>query len=311
MSIVERAIRKLQSQPSAAPATPAPRTQATERPLRVEPVPSQDSPASSARTAAPRVYAKTIRLEKDSLRAAGFLPPEHQERLSSSQYRQIKRPLIANAVGANAIPKGHLIMVASAVPGEGKTFTAVNLALSIALEKDFSVLLVDCDAPKPHISKVFGLAEQPGLLDALQDESLDVESLIVGTNIERFAVLPAGRRTETATELIASARMQQIVASLADGGDGNRIVVLDSPPLLLTSESRVLAGIVGQVVLVVQAGATPQQAVLNALSHIPEGISTGLVLNQSDVERGADYYYGYGAAPRQEEARSGDFKKTG
>jgi exopolysaccharide/PEP-CTERM locus tyrosine autokinase len=309
MSIVERAIRKLQSQSGAA--APVARTPVTERQSRVEPLQSHGAPVSSTRTADARVYAKTVRLEKDALRAAGFLAPEHQERLISSQYRQIKRPLIANAIGVNAVSNGHLIMVASAVPGEGKTFTAVNLALSIALEKDFSVLLVDADVPKPHISKVFGLAGQPGLLDALQDTSLDVESLIVGTNIERLAVLPAGRGSETATELIASARMQQIVASLADSDAGNRIVVFDSPPLLLTSESRVLAGIVGQVVLVVQAGVTPQQSVLNALSHVPEGISTGLVLNQSEVERGADYYYGYGAASQPEEARAGDFKRSG
>lgn len=310
MSIVERAIRKLQSQSGAPATTPVAPTRATERQSRVEPL-QPHAPVASARTAETRVYGKTVRLEKDALRAAGFLAPEHQERLISSQYRQIKRPIIANAVGPTAISNGRVIMVASAMPGEGKTFTSVNLALSIALEKDFSVLLVDADVPKPHISKVFGLSDQPGLIDALQDESLDVESLIVGTNIERLTVLPAGRRSETATELIASARMRQIVASLAEGDDGNRIVVFDSPPLLLTSESRVLAGIVGQVILVVQADATPQQAVLNALSHVPEGISTGLVLNQSEVERGADYYYGYGAASQSEEARPGDFKRSG
>lgn len=308
MSIVERAIKKLQSQPGTA--APAARTPAVERPSRVEPVQTHAAPAPTPRSPE-RTYGRTIRLEKDALRAAGFLAPEHQERLISSQYRQIKRPLIANAVGPNAIPNGQLIMVASAVPGEGKTFTAVNLALSLAMEKDLNVLLVDADVPKPHISKTFGLSEQPGLLDALQNEALDVESLVVGTNVERLTVLPAGRRSEMATELIASARMQQIVAHLAESHFGNRIVVFDSPPLLLTSESRVLAGVVGQVVLVVQAGVTPQQAVLNALSHVPEGISTGLVLNQSEVERGGDYYYGYGAAAQSEEARPGDFKKTG
>lgn len=308
MSIVERAIRKLQSQPGAAPAAPATRTAATDRPSRVEPVQSHAAPAPAAR-AETRVYGTTVRLDKDALRAQGILPPESQERLISSQYRQIKRPLMANAIGAHAVPDGHLLMVASAVPGEGKTFTAVNLALSLAMEKDTTVLLVDGDVPKPHISKVFGLLDKPGLIDALLDESVDVESLVVGTNIERLELLPAGRRSETATELFTSARMQQIIARLTASDAGNRIVVFDSPPLLLTSESRALANVVGQVVLVVQAGVTPQQAALDALSHIPEGKSIGLVLNQSELDQGAEYYHAYGY--HADERRPADSTKTG
>jgi exopolysaccharide/PEP-CTERM locus tyrosine autokinase len=186
-------------------------------------------------------------------------------------------------------------MVASAVPGEGKTFTSVNLAMSLAAERDLSVLLVDADVAKPHISSVLGLGKEPGLLDCIQNESLDVESLIVETDVERLSVLPAGPVTEAATELLASARMADIVRALGRA-DPNRIVVFDSPPLLLTSESRVLSTIVGQIVLVVTAGETPQQAVLGALSHIGEGKTIGLVLNQSVGDTGAQYQYpGYGS----------------
>jgi exopolysaccharide/PEP-CTERM locus tyrosine autokinase len=225
-----------------------------------------------------------------------LLPPEHQERALSDQYRQIKRPLIANATGRGGtekLPRGQLIMVASAMPGEGKTFTSMNLALSLALEKDLSVLLIDADAPKPHLDRALGIAGEPGLLELLRDESLDPESLIIPTDVPTLAMLPIGTGSETTTELLASHRMEEIMAQLASN-DPMRIVVIDSPPLLLTSESRVLAEAAGQVVLVVRAGVTPQQAVLDAISHLGEGKSIGLLLNQSTDIAPAGYYYGYG-----------------
>lgn len=303
MSIVERAIRKLQSQPGASPKpagdaarAPSPGGAGFAPVLQPTAAPSDAPPRT-------RTYSKTVRLEKNALRGCGLLPPANQERLIANQYREIKRPLIANAVGKNAqsVPGGHLIMVASAMPGEGKTFTSVNLALSMAREKDLEVLLIDADVAKPQISNLFGLGKDNGLLDCLQDESLDLNSLIVGTDIERLAILPAGRRTEAATELLASERMQEITKQIADGGH-NRIAVFDSPPLLLTSESRVLAGIVGQVVLVVRAGVTPQQAVADAVALVGDDKSIGLVLNQSDAEDGGRYY-GYGDYGSPDEAR--------
>lgn len=298
MSIVERAMQKLQSRSTrpAAAATvqrdvehghPAPISPTV--PLRAP----EQTPAPAATGPVPWSTKQTIRFNRELLRAQGILPPEHQERLIANQYRQIKRPLIANAMGKNvpAISNGNLIMVASALPGEGKTFTSVNLAISLSTERDFAVLLVDADVAKPHISNVFGLADNPGLLDYLQDESLDVESLIVGTEIERLAILPAGRPRDAATELLASSRMAAAVRALSKGGR-NRIIVFDSPPLVLTNESRIITSLVGQVVLVVRAGITPQQVVLDAINHIEAGKSVGLVLNQSEVEEGP-HYYGY------------------
>lgn len=298
MSIVERAIQKMQARTSDAKAPartpPAPGAPA-ERVNVVTP-----APLPAVARPAPRVVnrsGKKISFNRDALRADGILPPEHQERLIANQYRQIKRPLIDNAIGRNnaAVPDGHLIMVASAVPGEGKTFTSVNLAMSLAAERDLSVLLVDADVAKPHISSIFGLGREPGLLDCLLNEALDVESLIVETDVDRLSILPAGPVTENATELLASSRMATIVRALGSA-DPNRIVVFDSPPLLLTSESRVLSSIVGQIVLVVTAGETPQQTVMGAISHIAEGKSIGIVLNQSVGESSAQYHYpGYGS----------------
>jgi protein-tyrosine kinase len=237
---------------------------------------------------------KLITVNPDALRRAGLMPPQGNERRLASEYRQIKRPLIAAAMGKGTprLPGGHLIMVASALPGEGKTFTSLNLAMSIALEKDLTVLLVDADVAKPHISRTFGVADEPGLLEVLREPSRDINSVVIPTSIRGLSILPAGRHSETATELLASARMEKVMANLAQG-HANRIVLLDSPPLLLTSESRVLAAVAGQVVIVVRAQSTLRQAVSEALACIGEGKSVGLILNQSETTP-ANVYYGYG-----------------
>jgi protein-tyrosine kinase len=243
-----------------------------------------------------KIPERIIEIDQVALRTAGLLPPEHQERQIAQQYRQIKRPLIANAFGlgdAERIPGGHVIMMASAMPGEGKTFTSINLAFSMALERDISVLLVDADVAKPHISRLFGLDAEPGLLDLLQDESISVESLILPTNVPRLSVLPAGRRSNEATELLASARMKDVMVEIARN-DPTRITLLDSPPLLLTTESQALAQVAGQIVVVVRAGMTPQSVVTDALSYLGEQKFTALILNQSVETTSSGYYYGYG-----------------
>ena len=244
---------------------------------------------------------RVVKVDRVALQAAGLLSPPKQERLTANQFRKIKRPVIANAVGKGSttpVPNGHLVMLTSALPGEGKTFSSVNLAFSLAKEKDLEVLLIDADVAKPNVSNVFGIKDEPGLLDALADRSLDVESLILRTDIERLSVLSAGRcESDTATELLASSRMEEVVARIA-ACHPRRIVVLDSPPLLLTNESQVLATLVGQIVLVVRAGFTPKPAVLEAVALISQDVPVGLVLNQSRTGAKGSYYgygsYGYG-----------------
>jgi protein-tyrosine kinase len=237
-----------------------------------------------------------ILIDKARLQAAGLLPPADETWQIAEQYRQIKRPLIAAAAGGSAqLPNGHVIMIASALPGEGKTFTAVNLAFSMAREKDINVLLVDGDAPKPEISKVFGVSECVGLFDLLQDETPDLESAVLSTDVPGLSLLPAGRRrSEHATELLASERMRALVARLRDR-DARRIVLVDSPPLLLTTESRALAAVAGQVVLIVRAAHTAHQTVLDALAYL-EGRAVALVLNQNMQMAQGYYHYAYGEA---------------
>jgi protein-tyrosine kinase len=239
---------------------------------------------------------KRLIVDINALRAGGRIAQETQGRRFAAQYRQIKRPLIDAALSGKAGSANRarqLIMVTSALPGDGKTFTSINLALSMARERDVSVLLVDADVQKADISGVFGLKSSPGLLDALVDATIDVESLIRRTNLPGLGLLPSGTPVEGVTELLSSKRMQYIASSLV-ARHPRRIVLLDSPPLLITTEARVLSKIAGQVVLVICAGKTPRDAVQDAVKLFDEHQAVGLVLNQTPAGLTKGYYgYGY------------------
>lgn len=237
---------------------------------------------------------RVVEFDFDALRSAGLLAPVGDEQALAAEYRDIKRPLVAHALGKRATktPEGHLVMVTSALPGEGKTFSCINLSLSMAREADTSVILVDADLAKPHITRLFGMEHELGLLDLLDGTVSDAESVILDTNIPGLRLLPAGAQRPNATELLASNRMEKIVSALGSG-NRHRIILFDSPPLLLTSEAKVLASLVGQIALIVKAGETPQQAVLEAIHALPEEKATNLVLNQARPG-GRGGYYGYG-----------------
>jgi exopolysaccharide/PEP-CTERM locus tyrosine autokinase len=244
---------------------------------------------------------KVVVVSPSALRARGLHPyPEHERRMAA-EYRQIKRPLMAIAKGraAPTPANARVIMIASALPGEGKSFTSINLALSIALEKDTSVLLLDGDFAKAQVSRAFELETEPGLMDLLVDESRGSASAILPTTVKGLSLLPAGRDLATATELLGSTRMEQLIDDLLRS-DPARIVLFDSPPLLLTTESRALSGIAGQIVVVVRAEQTTHKTVQDALACIGDGKRVGLVLNH--CEAGSNpFYYGYGeyGAPAQ------------
>jgi len=238
--------------------------------------------------------AKQITVDNADLRARGYFPELDTDRQFADQYRRIKRPLIDKALsGSAAVAEPRVIMVTSALPGDGKTFTSINLALSMALERDVTVLLIDSDVAKRHISDIFGLGEHAGLLDALVDENLDVESLIVPTTTRGLSILPAGRRVAGTAELLSSNRMRKIVTSLCTRNP-RRILLLDSSPLLVTNEGRALVKIAGQVVLVVRAGVTPRQAVQAAVGLFDPQQAGGVVLNEVQASS-KEGYYGYGS----------------
>jgi len=232
---------------------------------------------------------KRIAIDPQGLRNAGYLPDAGLERRFADHYRQIKRSLIDKAFSGSADMR--LILVSSALPGDGKTFTCINLALSMARERDTSVLLVDADAPKARISEVFGMRGERGLLDALLDESLDVESLIVQTNVRGLEILPAGKFVESAHELLASARMDQIAAYLS-ARNARGLVLFDATPLLVSSEARALLRVPGQIALVARVGVTPRQAALEAAAYVHKGKLQGVILNDATYTK-AGGYYGY------------------
>lgn len=235
--------------------------------------------------------AKFMALDLARVRAAGYLPEETVSRQFADYYRNIKRPLIERALSRDSASEMRLILITSSTPGDGKTFTSINLALSMARERDISVLLVDADTPKSNVSRVFGIQEERGLIDVLLDESLDPESVIIRSDIRGLDILSAGKPVEHATELLASTRMMGVAAQLAR--NPRRIVLFDSPPVLGSSEARALLRIPGQVVLVVRADATPTRALMDAIAQIDEGKLQGLVLNHAKTTWGGGYYYGY------------------
>ncbi len=235
-----------------------------------------------------------IEFDFAALAAAGIVTPHAPRTQMADQYRVIKRPLISNAMGKGAAPLAHgnLIMITSALAGEGKSFTSVNLAMSIAAELDTTVMLVDADVARPSVLRMLGLPDSPGLLDLLEGRA-DMAGVLLRTNVDKLTLLPSGTPHPRATELLASDSMRQLLDDMATRYP-DRIIIFDSPPLLLTTESRVLATHMGQVVVVVQADKTLQADVQHALSTIESCPVRMMLLNQTRSDSHGGYGYGYG-----------------
>ena len=240
---------------------------------------------------------KEVRLDLGGLAANGFVSSQAARSQLADEFRVIKRPLLANVQGKSAAPveRANLIMVTSALPGEGKTFTAINLALSIAMELDNTVLLVDADVARPAILSRLGLPDSPGLLDLLVKRDLDPADVLLKTSVEKLTLLPAGKPQSRATELLASDAMGRLVDELA-GRYPDRILIFDTPPLLPSTESRVLATHMGQVVVVVESERTQQASLTQALAAIESCPVVMTLLNKAQRSEVGSYYgyYGYG-----------------
>jgi protein-tyrosine kinase len=255
-------------------------------------VPVIESSATSKSTRAGETLKPlALNLDDNALDRLGLLPPADQRARLAAQYRSVKRQLI-NTIRTSRSQHDRMIVVTSALAGEGKTFTSINLALSLARERDYSVLLIDGDVVKPTVSRLLGVDKLPGLLDAVRSESTDVEELLVKTTLRGFGVLSAGSSSGDTTEELASASMARVCARLL--AQPSRIVVVDSPPLLLTTEAQAIAQHMGQVIVVVDAHGTPQRAVLDAIDALGERRGVQLVLNRATRSTLQTYYYGYG-----------------
>ena len=323
MSIIEKAVSKLdqaketgaaraavaaeeaQVQVNAAPAVPLAAAEAVRaaEPVSVaEPVVSvaatpaeSKAPGADAGNDIHRAPVKRVEIDLGRLGANNMVSGDGGRNPVAEEFRAIKRPLIGNAFSKDGRPvnRNNLIMVTSALPGEGKTFTAINLAISIAMELDHTVLLVDADVARPSVLRTLGLKSQAGLMDILLDQKLDVADVLLKTNIDTLSILPAGKSHRHATELLASQTMSSLLDEIASRYP-DRIVIFDSPPLLLTTEARVLASQMGQIVVVVEAETTTMNAVKSALSQLEACSNVNLVYNKAKSFPGQEnygYYY--------------------
>jgi protein-tyrosine kinase len=233
-------------------------------------------------------------IDWEKLAESGFVTPGDSNTQTIEEYRNIKRPLVSNAFGESSvgIDRANLILITSSVPGEGKTFTAINLALSIANERDKKVLLIDADVARPSISKTLGIQSSPGLIEYLEGQDVEFSDIVLKTNMPGLRIIPAGKQHKHSTELLSSNRMVVLAQQLSNRYP-DRIVIFDSPPLLAATQGQVLAGLVGQVVLVIEAETTPQSMVMESVNKLTSCDVVLTVLNKSKSSSDASYY-GYG-----------------
>jgi protein-tyrosine kinase len=260
---------------------------------RVPPVAKGDQVAQPADETLKVRRSRQIDLDLKRLSEQGFLVSRHERNLLDDEFRIIKRPLLKNVAGDSAAPieRSNLIMVTSALPGEGKTFTAINLALSMAMELDHTVLLVDSDVIRPSVLNRLNLPAARGLMDVLTGKEKDLADVMLKTNIPKFTILPAGTYTPQSTELLASAAMEDLLTELAELYS-DRIVIFDAPPLLPSTESQVLATHMGQILVVVEADRTKRNLVADAFAKLESCPVVMTVLNKSSVKSN-ESPYGY------------------
>jgi protein-tyrosine kinase len=250
-------------------------------------------------TPVPGVERRKSTLDHKSLKEEGFIQPGAAPSMLSEEFRVIKRQLMLSAFGgrnARALERGRAILMCSAQPNEGKTFCSVNLALSLATEKDVEILLIDADVAKPEVLSTLGMDGGPGLMDALVDPSIDIESLVIETSIPQLTVLPAGRQSNNDTEMLAAARTQVVIDKML-AANPHRVIIIDTAPLLAASPASVLAHLVGQVVMVVRADKTGESELRDALSMLDGPAQVQLLLNGVSYAGNTQKfgsYYGYG-----------------
>lgn len=303
MSTIEKAAKRLEelrragieipvSGQTSTDATPA---NAAESLLIRTPAATGSAQASSELKTAPSARGepngKEVSIDLTRLAASGIVTPNSARSQIADEFRVVKRPLLDNIRSADSKSGANLVMVTSALPGEGKTFVAINLAMSIAMELDKTVLLVDADVARPSLLSTLGLPPSPGLMDLLTEESVGFSNVLLRSNVEKLTLLPAGSPQSRSTELLASQSMATLVQELSNRYS-DRVIVFDAPPLLPTTESRVLASHMGQIVVVVGADSTTQGTLRQALSTVQACPVVMTLLNKA-VRSEVGSYYGY------------------
>ena len=279
LDLIERAVREIDARPAPDGELSAPSG------ARGAAQTAPGSPGAAARTS------RSVSIDLERLRRQGIVTPDDGARTPIGEsLRRVKRHILMSAANAKAGSLANLVLVTSALAQEGKTFCAINLAISIALEMDHKVLLVDADVAKPSVPRALGIKAEKGLMDVLLDRRLDLAEVLCRTNIDKLTFLSAGTPHRRATELLASDAMGSLLRELA-ARYRDRIVIFDSPPLLAASEAGVLTSQMGQIVMVVEAGRTSEAVLNHALSLVESG-NVGMLLNKGE-DTGLGYGYGY------------------
>jgi receptor protein-tyrosine kinase len=244
---------------------------------------------------AQRPHARRFDIDFTRLAERGLLTPDMPQSRIANEFRVAKRPLLNNCIGKSAVPveNARRIMITSALPGEGKSYVSLNLAMSIAMERDSTVLLIEGDPTRPSLASLMGMPPQKGLIDLLVNPGLDVGDVLIRTNLGRLSFIPAGTRHHHSTELLASKAMENLVNEVASRYE-DRILIFDSPPILAAPEPRVLARYMGQIVFVIEAERTSQSVVLEALDAL-EACPVVMTLLNKTTSQEAGYYYYYGS----------------
>ncbi|HEV2864895.1 MAG TPA: exopolysaccharide biosynthesis protein [Allosphingosinicella sp.] len=268
-----------------------------------EPAPAPARAAEPARVGAKRAPAPVSRhgvaaIDRTKLAEAGFVVPDAPVTGLAEEFRLIKRQLLASIERRMSLPedKRRSVLISSAQSGEGKSFCAINMALSLAGERDVEVLLVDADFSKPDVLSTLGIEGGPGLVDALADPSSDPEAFVIRTDVPGLAILPAGAKANNVPELLASGRTRDVLARLV-AADPRRIILFDSPPALMASPASVLAGHVGQVLVIVRADKTTEADLRETMGLLSGCDQVGLILNAAGIGvtgRKFGSYDGYG-----------------
>ncbi|MGB1262253.1 MAG: XrtA-associated tyrosine autokinase [Cognaticolwellia sp.] len=279
MSIIEKALAKQQKKN-------------TESSVDVDPTPVQAEKKSTRTHDEKNILA----IDKVGLAERGYLIDTGSRKSIKDEFRQIKRKLLNNAFGTGAkmLERSNLIMVSSPKPNEGKTFVAINLALSIALEQDKTVLLVDADVLRPSVIRELGVEQHSGIIEYLLGKTQQVSEIIYNTDIDKLKIIPAGKPHHLSNELLASEKMAILAGELANRYP-DRIVIFDCPPLIGVTETLVLANLVGQALIVVEESKSSIADIKSATEHLNEDLALGLVLNKAIRSHKDLYgYYGYG-----------------
>jgi len=248
----------------------------------------QDKPAQAERVNKP------VTIDLNKLGRLGFLTADCKNQSLFEQFRRIKMPILSAAFRTDTGRERNknILMVTSAMSGEGKTYNAINLSFSITLEYNFTVLFMDVDLTGRSMTRLFGLEDSPGLTEYLTSDRASISQYFYKTNIEKLSVIPSGKPNPRSTELLTSSRMNRLLSELSDRYN-DRLIIMDTPPLMQDSSSVAISKLANIIAVIVEAEKTPRHLVVEALKQVKDKKDVNIILNKSNQHFGEGNYYYY------------------